>query len=148
MRLNGKCIFRKFPRLECLNTYSSNIKEPPLLEIGSNTSFGDYCHIGCINKIIIGDDSIFGSNVLIEDHNHGDYSHGIDDSLKRKASLFSKGPIIIGKNVWVGDNVCILAGVTIGDNSVIGAGSVVTKDVEPNSIYAGNPAHIIRKNLK
>ena len=52
MRLNGKCIFRKFPRLECLNTYSSNIKEPPLLEIGSNTSFGDYCHIGCINKII------------------------------------------------------------------------------------------------
>ena len=51
----------------------------------------------------------------------------------------------IGKNTWIGDNVIILSGVKIGDNCVIGAGSIVTKDVESNSIYAGNPAHLIKR---
>lgn len=58
--------------------------------------------------------------------------------------LFSKGPVIIGKNVWIGDKATILPGVTIGDGSIIGANSVVTKDVPAYSVVAGNPAKIIK----
>ncbi len=53
-------------------------------------------------------------------------------------------PIHIGKNVWIGSGAIVLPGVTIGDNSIVGAGSVVTKNVEPNSVVAGNPAKFIK----
>ncbi|MNW69701.1 Galactoside O-acetyltransferase [compost metagenome] len=54
-------------------------------------------------------------------------------------------PITVGNNVWIGGNVCVLAGVTIGDASIIGAGSVVTKDIPSGVIAAGNPCKVIRK---
>ena len=57
-------------------------------------------------------------------------------------------PISIGNHVWIGAGATILKGVTIGDNAIIGAGSVVTKDVPPNTIVAGNPAHIIRQRIE
>lgn len=57
----------------------------------------------------------------------------------------SKGPVIIGQNVWVGDKATILPGVTIGDGAVIGANSVVTKDVPPYSIVGGNPAKVLKQ---
>lgn len=63
-----------------------------------------------------------------------------------KRSIVSKGPIVIGDNVWIGDKVTILSGVTIGNNSVIAANTVVTKDVPAFSIVAGNPGKVIKKN--
>ncbi len=54
-------------------------------------------------------------------------------------------PVIIGDNVWIGMNAVILKGVTIGDNSVVAAGSVVTKNIEPNTVVAGNPAVVVKK---
>ena len=72
--------------------------------------------------------------------------------LKLKINFFSfnfcktqTAPVIIGKNVWIGENCTILPGVTIGDNAVIGAGSVVTKDIPNDSIAIGNPARIKQK---
>ena len=62
--------------------------------------------------------------------------------IERK--LFSKGPIVIGNHVWIGDKVTILSGVTIGNNSVIAANSVITKDVPPFSVVAGNPGKVIK----
>jgi len=59
--------------------------------------------------------------------------------------LSSKGPIIIKKNVWIGDSVCILSGVIVGENAIIGANSVVTKDIPANSVVAGVPARVIRQ---
>lgn len=129
--------------IECIDHYRDK-KYSPYLEIGCNVSLGDYSHIGCLNKIVIGDNTLIGARCLIEDHNHGDFRKGVDDEIKSEKVLYSKGPIIIGKNVWIGENVCILANVHIGDNAVIGAGSVVTHNIEANSIYAGNPARKIR----
>ena len=71
--------------------------------------------------------------------------HPLDRELRNKG-LESAKPITIKKDVWIGGNVVILPGVTIGENSVIGAGSVVTKDIPDNSVAVGNPARVIRSN--
>ena len=71
------------------------------------------------------------------------HSHGISlnhSGTPINRNLYSKGPIIIGKNYWICEDAVILPGVTIGDNVIIGAGSIVTKDIPDNSIYVGNPA--------
>lgn len=130
-------------RIECIKKYFDQTFTPTL-EIEDGASIGDNCHIGCISKIHIGKDTLIGSNVFIEDHNHGNYQNGINSVVKKTAHLSSKGPVIIGDNVWIGEYVCILPGVKIGDNAIIGAGSVVTHDVEPNSIYVGESSHKIR----
>ena len=61
--------------------------------------------------------------------------------------IVSKGPVVIGDNVWIGDKVTVLPGVTIGDGAVIAANAVVTKDVPAYSVVAGNPAKIIKQNI-
>lgn len=118
----------------------------PVLKIGSNCNFGAYNHITCANKIIVGDYCLTGKWVTITDNSHGETDY---DSLKMppiKRPITSKGPVIIGNNVWIGDKATILPGVTIGDGSVIAANAVVTKDVPPYSVVGGNPARILREN--
>ena len=78
-------------------------------------------------------DNFHGSNTLAE---------LVIPADERK--LYSKGPVIIGNNVWTGRNVCIMPGITIGDGAIIGANAVVTKDVPANSIVGGVPAEIIK----
>jgi acetyltransferase-like isoleucine patch superfamily enzyme len=117
----------------------------PQIIIGKNVSFSSNCHIGAINKIIIKDNVLFGSNVFITDHSHGETVYGAMGTPPSKRKLFSKGPVIIEENVWVGENVTILPGVTIGYNSIIGANSVVTKSVPQNVVAAGNPAVVIKQ---
>ena len=68
-----------------------------------------------------------------------------DGSSKKLIGYSKIGEIKIGNNVWIGGNVCVLPGVTIGDNVVIGAGSVVTKDIPANCLVAGNPGKIIKR---
>lgn len=108
--------------------------------IGSNVYVNHRLHIGCIDKVIIGNNVLIGSDCLIIDHNHGKYDNPQDlqiPPLERK--LFGK-QITIGNNVWIGDKVVILPGVSIGDNCVIGSLSVVTKSLPSNSIALGSPA--------
>lgn len=99
-----------------------------------------------MNNITIGDGLLTGRFVFIGDHNHGK-CNSRDEMLippfDRK--LYSKGAISIGNNVWLGDKVAVLAGVTIGDGSIIGANSVVAKDIPAYCIAAGNPARIIKE---
>lgn len=92
--------------------------------------------IRCRNKIVIGDGVAISHNILIIDCN-GHNLDGKEDVGK---------PIHIGNHVWIGSKCMILKGVTIGDNSVIAAGTIVTKDVPPNVLYGGNPGRIIREN--
>lgn len=115
----------------------------PSVQIGNHVIINFNCHIACINSIVIGDNSLISSNVLISDHSHGNTDPS--GKIRRSEPLISKGPIIIGKNVWIGEKASILSGVSIGDNSIIGANSVVTKNVPKNCVVAGNPAIIIRE---
>ena len=86
----------------------------------------------------------FGNNVLIGP-NCGFYTaeHPIDAKTRNSGLEFAK-PISVGNNVWFGGNVTVVGGVNIGDNCVIGAGSVVTKDIPPNSLAVGNPCRVIK----
>lgn len=120
-----------------------NQKFTPEIAIGDNCHIGAFNHITCVNKIEIGDGFVSGKWVTITDNSHGDTKF---DTLRQPVStrlVFSKGPVIIGRNVWVGDKATILAGVKIGDGAVVGANSVVTKDVPSYSIVGGNPAKVI-----
>jgi lipopolysaccharide O-acetyltransferase len=117
------------------------------IEIGNNVNMGDDVHIAAVKKVIIGADSLLASKIYISDHNHGKYdglmqSEPFERIYERK--LNSK-EVIIGKNVWIGEFVSILPGVKIGDNSIIAANSVVTKDVPGNTIVAGVPAKPLKK---
>lgn len=129
-----------------LDAYSLVGKEP-VLKFGNNVQINDYVHIGAIQQVMIGDNTLIASRVFISDHNHGRYDE-LDvcsvPSVPPADRPLSSKPVFIGKNVWLGEQVCILPGVTVGDGSIVGANSVVTRDLPPNTIAAGNPARVIR----
>ena len=130
-------------RIEALDSFN-NKKLSPEISIGNNVQIESFCHIGCVNKIIIEDGVLIASYVYICDHSHGYVNKEDIESAPIKRELFSKGPVIICKNVWIGEGVKILPNVIIGENSIIGANSVVTHDVPENSVAAGIPARIIK----
>ena len=115
-------------------------------QFSSEVSLGDNSGIG-VNATIssyvtIGDDVMMGPECLIYTSNHG--MDRLDIPMWKQKSTDPR-PVIIGNDVWIGARVIILPGVHIGEGSVIGAGSVVTKNIEPYSVVAGNPAGLIKK---
>ena len=116
----------------------------PQIVLGNNVVLAPYSRIGCIDRVEIGDWTTIGQRVYITDHTHGDVSVEHLNLPPRHRPLYSKGPVKIGSYVHVGENSCIMPGVTIGDHSVIGAGSVVTHDIPPYSVAAGNPARVLK----
>ena len=130
-------------RIEAWDAYANEQFTPEII-IGDNVNMNTDCHIGCIAKVSIGDNVLMASRIYISDHSHGEVN---TEALRLKPvqrPLYSKGPVIIGNNVWIGEGVCILPGVTVGENAIIGANAVVTKDVPANAVVGGNPARIIR----
>lgn len=124
---------------------SDGAKHSPEIIIGSNCSLGEFNNITSTNLIRIGDNLLTGRWVTITDNNHGENDQ---DSLHIPPlirSIVSKGPVLIGDNVWIGDKATILSGVTICDGAVIAANAVVTKDVPAYCIVGGNPAKIIKQ---
>lgn len=115
------------------------------MKIGSHCSFGAYNHITCANRVIIGDNCLTGKWVTITDNSHGETDSDSLHLSPTKRPITSKGPVVIGNNVWIGDKATILPGVTIGDGAVIAANAVVTKDVPKYSVVGGNPARILNK---
>lgn len=120
-------------------------KLQPDITIGQECCFGAFNHITCTNKIIIGNRLLTGKWVTITDNSHGTTDLETLHIPPIKRPIYSKGPVIIGDNVWIGDKATILPGVTIGDGAVIAANAVVTKDVPAFCVAAGNPARIIKK---
>lgn len=121
--------------------------EPPLHSNwgGHHVHFGDYVYANFNltlvddTHIYVGDYTLIGPNVVL-----ATAGHPILPELREKAYQFNM-PIHIGKNCWLGAGVIVLPGVTIGDNTVIGAGSVVTKDIPSNVVAVGNPCRVLRE---
>jgi acetyltransferase-like isoleucine patch superfamily enzyme len=120
----------------------------PSISIGNGVSIGEDAHITSINKIIIGNNVLMGKKVLITDNAHGSSERSILDLIPAKRPLYSKGPVIIEDNVWIGEKASIMPGVHIGKSAIIGANAVVTKDVPAFTVVAGNPAKIIKRVVR
>ena len=114
----------------------------PKITVGDGTWIGIRNSFAAIHGITIGKNVLFAGYVHVTDH-----SHGYEDITKpiSKQPLISKGPVVIEDNCWLGFNSEILSGVHIGRNSVVAAHAVVTKDIPPYSIVAGNPARIVKQ---
>jgi len=156
---NGCCFFgipffRRHPRssiaigdnCEFLSSHTSNLiginrpciistlAEGAVIEIGANCGFSGTV-IGCATRIVFGDNVRCGANALITDSDW----HTNDPRTGPNA------PVFIGNNVWLGVNITVLKGVTIGDNTLVAAGSVVTKSLPPNVMAGGVPAKPLRQ---
>jgi lipopolysaccharide O-acetyltransferase len=128
-----------------IETYSIDNKK--VLIIGENVQINDFVHIAAKEKVFIGDNALIASKVFISDISHGSYKGDAFDSdpmVEPQKRTLTSLPVIIDENVWVGESVSILPGVKIGKASIIGANSVVTKDIPDYSIAAGNPAKAIK----
>ncbi|WP_042720199.1 acyltransferase [Flavobacterium sp. B17] len=119
------------------------VGEKASLEIGKNFFMNNFCSINCLESISIGDNVLFGENVKLYDHNH---SYETTPNFKIHLNQFNTEPITIGNNCWLGSNVTVLKGVTIGDNSIIGTGCVIYKDVPSNTILM-NRQELISKSF-
>lgn len=108
----------------------------PNLIIGKNSTINEGVHINCRDKVQIGNNVHISSNVQIHT------GKLIIDVFPR---IHEKQPIFIENDVWLASNVVVLAGVTIGEKSIIAAGSIVTKDIPANSLAMGIPARVIKK---
>jgi maltose O-acetyltransferase len=132
---------------ELIGVAGANIMiEPPFFcDYGANITLGDTvffnfnCVILDVAPVTIGSNVLFGPNVQIYTATHP------IDAAARRTGLEAARPIRIGSDVWIGGSVVINPGVSIGDRSVIGAGSVVTRDIPPDVFAAGNPCRVIRQ---
>lgn len=138
------CTIGENSYLLCWNTYfcpTFSQKLNSSLVIGNNFSATRNLTIQCCNNINIGNDVLIASNVFICDYNHG---IDVKESSYRNNKL-KTDEVIISDGVWIGQGVYILPGVHIGKRAIIGAGSVVTKDVPAYCIAVGNPARIVKQ---
>lgn len=132
-------------RFDLLGEDDDNSKK---LIIGKNCKLGDNVHIVANEKVIIGDNCLMASKIFISDTSHGDYSNTETHSspnIPPDDRPFYMKPVVIGNNVWIGENACILLGVTVGSGCIIGANSLVNRDVPDNCIVAGAPAKVLKR---
>ncbi|AKK71673.1 acetyltransferase [Chryseobacterium gallinarum] len=118
------------------------------LFFGENFQMNDYVHITAMEKVQIGNNVLFASKIYVSDCSHGSYAgdnnDSSPDSIPHERKLFSK-PVIIEDNVWLGEFVSVLPGVTIGKGTIVGANSLVSKSLPPYVIAVGIPAKPIKK---
>lgn len=120
-----------------------NARFSPRTEIGDNSGIGVNAHF--YGKVIIGNNVMIAPYCTIYVRNHKFES--LEIPMCQQGST-EEQPVIIGSDVWIGGHVIILPGIQIGDGAIIGAGSVVTKNIAPYTVVAGNPAKLIRKRIK
>jgi len=145
IQLGKNIIFGDGTKLAAIPSFSSSYAKQqfnPILRIGNNVQVTASLQVYAMKEIIIEDNVLFAANVFISDGFHG-YNR-IDIPYKDQA-MFNLEPIVIGEGCWIGQNVVIMPGVTIGKFTIIGANSVVNKEIAEYSIAVGNPARVIKK---
>lgn len=138
--IGKSCQIGPYCRLESFSNYG-NVKSNPKLLIGDYTSIQHAVHIYCANSVILEKGCLIASGCMITDNNHGINpigEHYGNQPLKSR-------PTIIKEYVWLGENVCVLAGSEIGKRSIIRSNSVVIGKIPEYSIASGNPAKVIKK---
>lgn len=118
------------------------------LRLGNNIQMNDFCHICALDRVDIGDNCLFASHIYISDNSHGRYEGSENDSspdLAPDHREYITSPVKIGNNCWLGEGVIVMPGVTIGDGCVIGAHSIVNRNIPDACIAVGSPAQIIKQ---
>jgi acetyltransferase-like isoleucine patch superfamily enzyme len=133
-------------RIEAWDEYDGT-RYTPNIVIGNDVVVNYNVHIGAIGRLEIGNNVLIGSRVLITDHSHGGVTPAELEVTARLRPLVTKGPTIIEDNVWIGEGACILGGVRVGRNAVIGANAVVTKNVGPGEVVGGMPARVLKNSI-
>lgn len=147
MRIRGKkrmfignnVIILNNGRLETIRSWGPQLLNGRLT-IGNNTSFQQCCHIIAAGNVEIGDNCVFSAFVYISDCSHG---YAPDEGIME--SMLDIAPVKIGNHCFVGIGSCIMPGVVLGDYVVVGANTVVTKNVPPYCMIAGSPAKVIKR---
>ena len=111
-----------------------------VVEIGEKTVLGQECTISAYQRVRIGEQCVIADRVMLIDFDHGVVD--VETPIRRQGIY--KRDVEVGSNVWIGYGACILRGVSVGDNSIIGTNSVVTKDVPANAVVGGVPAKVLR----
>jgi acetyltransferase-like isoleucine patch superfamily enzyme len=111
-----------------------------VVSIGAKTVLGQECTISAYQHVSIGRECVVADRVMLIDFDHGVVE--VDRPIRLQGIY--KRDVRVGNNVWIGYGACVLRGVTVGDNAIIGTSSVVTKDVPANAVVAGVPARVIR----
>ena len=126
-------------RIEAFLNHREHLYEPSIT-IGDGSSIQPYAHIAAAAKMVIGRYVLMGSRVFITDHDH----EFLDPDIPVGEQALVVAPVQIEDFVWLGENVVVLKGVTIGHHAVVGANSVVTHDLPPFAVAAGSPARVLR----
>jgi acetyltransferase-like isoleucine patch superfamily enzyme len=111
-----------------------------VVEIGEKTVMGQECTISAYQRVRIGAQCVIADRAMFIDFDHG----VVEVERPIRLQGIYKRDVVVGSNVWIGYGACILRGVSVGDNSIVGTNSVVTKDVPANAVVAGIPARVIR----
>jgi acetyltransferase-like isoleucine patch superfamily enzyme len=111
-----------------------------VVEIGAKTVFGQECTVSAYQRVRIGEQCVIADRAMFIDFDHGVVE--VERPIRQQGIY--KRDVEVGSNVWIGYGACVLRGVRVGDNSVIGTNAVVTKDVPANAVVAGVPARVVR----
>jgi acetyltransferase-like isoleucine patch superfamily enzyme len=111
-----------------------------VVEIGAKTVMGQECTISAYKRVRIGEQCVIADRAMFIDFDHGVVE--VERPI-RQQGIYTR-EVEVGSNVWIGYGACVLRGVSVGDNSIVGTNSVVTKDVPANAVVAGVPARIVR----
>jgi acetyltransferase-like isoleucine patch superfamily enzyme len=131
LTVGERCILDRDMTIECQGT----------LTIGDGTIFGHHCTLAARDSLVIGRDCLIAEMVAIRDHDHR-FDGPLVVPVREQGHVCA--PVTIGDNVWLAGKVTVLKGVTIGDNAVVGANAVVTRDIPANAVAVGVPARVIR----